>query len=266
MLAANPETSGVYYVDDHFVPYAGAKPVAKGLEQQAGPGGEGPRGHARDHGRRAGGVLRDRRAVGTVRHAAQGAGRAGQGRPARDAGSCSGSTAAAPTRPCSAHCREQQRALGDLPAGAAGRPGHAAGPDRHHRERQDPHDRLGRRDRAAQGLRRSPADHPVRARPGRPADPDIGLRCVPGRAAGLAEVPVAGGELPQVRRRQLRHRRDLRLRRGHRDEHQDRRQPGPQGSATPPSARPRRTWPPPNAASPSCSPTRRSRPRTRTPG
>ena len=43
MLAANPETSGVYYVDDHFVPYAGAKPVAKRLEQQqAGPGGEGP--------------------------------------------------------------------------------------------------------------------------------------------------------------------------------------------------------------------------------
>ena len=27
MLAADPVTSGVYYVDDHFVPYAGAKPV-----------------------------------------------------------------------------------------------------------------------------------------------------------------------------------------------------------------------------------------------
>ena len=49
MLAASPETSGVYYVDDHFVPYAGAKPVGEGVEQQAGPGGEGPRGHARDH-------------------------------------------------------------------------------------------------------------------------------------------------------------------------------------------------------------------------
>jgi len=30
MLAADPVISGVYYVDDHFVPYAGAKPVAKG--------------------------------------------------------------------------------------------------------------------------------------------------------------------------------------------------------------------------------------------
>ena len=30
MLAADPVVSGVYYVDDHFVPYTGAKPVAKG--------------------------------------------------------------------------------------------------------------------------------------------------------------------------------------------------------------------------------------------
>jgi len=30
MLAADPVTSGVYYVDDHFVPYTGAKPVGKG--------------------------------------------------------------------------------------------------------------------------------------------------------------------------------------------------------------------------------------------
>jgi len=30
MLGAGPVLSGVYYVDDHFVPYAGAKPVAKG--------------------------------------------------------------------------------------------------------------------------------------------------------------------------------------------------------------------------------------------
>ena len=30
MLAAGPVLSGVYYVDDHFVPYAGAKPVGKG--------------------------------------------------------------------------------------------------------------------------------------------------------------------------------------------------------------------------------------------
>ena len=48
MLAADPVTSGVYYVDDHFVPYTGAKPVAQGVEQQARPGGEGPRRHPRD--------------------------------------------------------------------------------------------------------------------------------------------------------------------------------------------------------------------------
>jgi hypothetical protein len=36
MLAASPQTSGVYYVDDHFVPYAGAKPVGKGRNNKRG--------------------------------------------------------------------------------------------------------------------------------------------------------------------------------------------------------------------------------------
>ncbi|MGH3319818.1 MAG: putative transposase [Streptosporangiaceae bacterium] len=36
MLAANPEASGVYYVDDHFVAYAGAKPVGKGWNNKRG--------------------------------------------------------------------------------------------------------------------------------------------------------------------------------------------------------------------------------------
>ncbi|MGH3226671.1 MAG: putative transposase [Streptosporangiaceae bacterium] len=36
MLAANPVTSGVYYVDDHFVPYTGAKPVGKGWNNKRG--------------------------------------------------------------------------------------------------------------------------------------------------------------------------------------------------------------------------------------
>ena len=36
MLAADPVTSGVYYVDDHFVPYAGAKPVPKGWNNKRG--------------------------------------------------------------------------------------------------------------------------------------------------------------------------------------------------------------------------------------
>ena len=36
MLAADPVTSGVYYVDDHFVPYTGAKPVSKGWNNKRG--------------------------------------------------------------------------------------------------------------------------------------------------------------------------------------------------------------------------------------
>jgi len=36
MLAANPVLSGVYYVDDHFVPYTGAKPVPKGWNNKRG--------------------------------------------------------------------------------------------------------------------------------------------------------------------------------------------------------------------------------------
>jgi hypothetical protein len=36
MLAADPVMSGVYYVDDHFVPYTGAKPAAKGWNNKRG--------------------------------------------------------------------------------------------------------------------------------------------------------------------------------------------------------------------------------------
>jgi len=36
MLAADPVVSGVYYADDHFVPYTGAKPVAKGWNNKRG--------------------------------------------------------------------------------------------------------------------------------------------------------------------------------------------------------------------------------------
>ena len=46
MLAADPVTSGVYYVDDHFVPYTGAKPVAKGWNNKR---GRGERGRADTH-------------------------------------------------------------------------------------------------------------------------------------------------------------------------------------------------------------------------
>ena len=41
MLAADPVISGVYYVDDHFVPYTGAKPVAKGWNNKRGRAGRG---------------------------------------------------------------------------------------------------------------------------------------------------------------------------------------------------------------------------------
>ena len=46
MLAAGPVTSGVYYVDDHFVPYTGAKPVGKGWNNKR---GKAERGHAGTH-------------------------------------------------------------------------------------------------------------------------------------------------------------------------------------------------------------------------
>ena len=36
MLAADPVAPGVYYVDDHFVPYTGAKPVGKGWNNKRG--------------------------------------------------------------------------------------------------------------------------------------------------------------------------------------------------------------------------------------
>jgi hypothetical protein len=45
-LAADPVTSGVYYVDDHFVPYTGAKPVGKGWNNKR---GRAERGHADTH-------------------------------------------------------------------------------------------------------------------------------------------------------------------------------------------------------------------------
>ena len=46
MLAADPVLSGVYYVDDHFVPYAGAKPVGKGWNNKR---GKAERGRADTH-------------------------------------------------------------------------------------------------------------------------------------------------------------------------------------------------------------------------
>jgi hypothetical protein len=46
MLAASPVLSGVYYVDDHFVAYTGAKPVGKGWNNKR---GRAEKGHADTH-------------------------------------------------------------------------------------------------------------------------------------------------------------------------------------------------------------------------
>ena len=54
MLAAGPVTSGVYYVDDHFVPYTGAKPVGKGWNNKRGRAEKGRADtHVTAHGGRA---------------------------------------------------------------------------------------------------------------------------------------------------------------------------------------------------------------------
>ena len=137
MLAADPVTSGVYYVDDHFVPYTGAKPVGKGWNNKR---GRAEKGRADTHV-----TAHDGRAVCFV------------------TGEPSGLTVTLPKAlaelkkaagpgakimlgfdrggayPASLHALPRaERALGDLPAGAAGRPGHAPGPDHGHRRRQNP--------------------------------------------------------------------------------------------------------------------------------
>ena len=97
MLAADPVASGVYYVDDHFVPYTGAKPVAKGWNNKR---GKAERGRADTHvtahdgravcfvtGEPSGLSVTLPKALAELKKAAG---------PARR--SCSASTAAAPTR------------------------------------------------------------------------------------------------------------------------------------------------------------------------
>ena len=163
MLAADPVLSGVYYVDDHFVPYAGAKPVAKGWNNKR---GKAERGRADTHvtahdgravcfvtGEPSGLAVTLPKALAELKKAA-GARRADHARVRPGRGVCAGVPAL--PRPAGA--------LGDLPAGAAGRPGHAPGHHHDHRGRADPPGHLGRGDRGPQGLRAGPADHLVRAR------------------------------------------------------------------------------------------------------
>ena len=100
MLAADPVTSGVYYVDDHFVPYAGAKPVGKGWNNKR---GKAEKGRADTHV-----TAHDGRAVCFTSGEPSGLAvtlpkaLAELKRAARRRGSCSGPAAATPTRRCSA--------------------------------------------------------------------------------------------------------------------------------------------------------------------
>ena len=229
MLAADPVTSGVYYVDDHFVPYTGAKPVAKGWNNKR---GRAERGRADTHV-----TAHDGRAVcfvtgepsGLIRHAAQGAGGAEEGRRARRADHARlrprrGVPAGVPALP------RAGRALGHLPAGAAGGPGDAAGHHHGHRRRPDPADRLGRGDSRSikdygEARQITLFEHGKVALQILTSDFDA---CPADILAWLKSrwreenfLKYASGE--------LRDRQDLRLPRQHRDEHQDRGQPGPQG-------------------------------------
>ena len=174
MLAADPVVSGVYYVDDHFIPYAApSRSPRDGTTSAAGR--RGPRRHPRHRARRAGGVLRDRRAVRADSHAAEGAGGAEQGRPrGRDqlVPPGRGVRAGVPALP------RAGRALGHLPAGAAGSPVSCRSSPRSRSPAAAP-DHLGRGDRGHQGLRQARSSLcPSTA--GRAADPDLRPRCVPG--------------------------------------------------------------------------------------
>ena len=147
MLAADPVASGVYYVDDHFVPYTGAEPVAKGWNNKR-SGGEGPRGHPHVTAEGGGGLCFGEGEGSRVSltkakaEAAEEGGRPGRGDNGR----------LRPRRRLPAGLRALPRpasALGHLPARPARRPRGAA---RHHR-------------RLAGGPGRSPGEG--RGRPGR---------------------------------------------------------------------------------------------------
>ena len=167
MLAAGPVASGVYYVDDHFVPYTGAKPVAKGWNNKR---GKAERGRADTHvtahdgravcfvtGEPSGLSVTLPKALAELKKAAGPGAKIMLGFDRGGAARRSSRTAA--TRACTGSTyRRAPLAIPAMlpvitavtsPAATGGSPGPRKSP--------------------AQGLRRSPADHPVRARQGRPA-------------------------------------------------------------------------------------------------
>ena len=227
MLAADPVTSGVYYVDDHFVPYTGAKPVGKGWNNKR---GRAEKGRADTHV-----TAHDGRAVCFV------------------TGEPSGLTVTLPKA-----LAELKKAAGPGAKIMLGfdRGGAYAQVFRHCRD-QDAHWVTYRRAPLA-----VPAMLPVittvsyagRARQIAWAGETVQIKdygearqitlfehgkvalqiltsdfdACPAEILAWLKSQVAGGELPQVRQRELRDRQDLRLPRRHRGEYQDHRQPGPQ--------------------------------------
>ena len=172
MLAADPVLSGVYYVDDHFVPYAGAKPVAKGWNNKRGNAERG----------RADTLLavHDGRAVCFVAGEPSGLAAtfpkalakvtkaAGPGAQIM-VGFDQGGAYAQVFR----HCRDQQAHWVIYRRAPLAVPAMLPVNHHDHPRRQGPAGHLGRGDHGHQGLRAGPADHAVRARHGRAADPDV---------------------------------------------------------------------------------------------
>ena len=176
MLAADPVTSSVYYVDDHFVPYTGAKPVGKGWNNKR---GRAEKGRADTHV-----TAHDGRAVCFVTGEPSGLSVTLPMALAELTGTARPAPAMSRVRPgrripaVFAHCRGQgvhwvsyRRAPLAVPAML---PVHTPSPGRQHQA-----DHLGRGKRADQGLRRSPPDHVVRARQGGPAGADGDLEACP---------------------------------------------------------------------------------------
>ena len=143
------------------------------------------------------------------------------------------------------------RALGHLPAGTAGRPRHAPGHHHHHHRRTTA--TIAWADEKVQLKDYGDARQITLFEHGRVVLQILtsDFDACPAAHPGLAEVAVAGRELPQVRQPELRHRHDLRLRCRHRGEYQDHRQPGPQDREHPPSAARKTSSPPPSVPSPS---------------
>ena len=224
----------VYYVDDHFVPYTGAKPSAK-VEQQARP---------REKAARTRTSPRMTAAVATSGDPS--------GCPSRCPRRCRAEESRRPgakimlgfdrggAYPRVTHCREQTALVTyrRAPLRSRDSPSSPPSPSAAHPTIAWPRRRCSSRTTA------KPGSSPCRARQGRAADPDLRLRCLPCRHPGL--LKSRWRELPQVRQRELRHKQDLRLRRQHRDEHQDDDNPA-RKKRTPPSATRRRTCTQPSA-------------------